>query len=308
MAMLAWLLGSPSLALHAFSLEIGYEVPELGIYCERLVQVSGFLNCGLLTKLDLGHQIRIHWEARRALGLKGTKGGRVLRQCRSLILSAWAFKGSGATVLLRIWNRGCDLTTNSCDTTKPKRQEKVKSLTWRIHTFFLQFLQFLFAVPKFGVEVDESRMEPETLIHHMVSPICILCSTQRLWKHSWQAFPLVDLCFYSAKTEMVVRQVDRFLAVFLYTRPSVACLDVTEDGCGFQGPLSAEHLYWSFWSPPWNEQIPTAFFTPLRLQDLSVARRFQETMKIVVWLWDLNSSILYRGARGIWKFVIFALW
>ena len=46
MAMLAWLLGSPSLALHAFSLEIGYEVPELGIISERFVKVSGFRNVG----------------------------------------------------------------------------------------------------------------------------------------------------------------------------------------------------------------------------------------------------------------------
>lgn len=69
MAMLAWLLGSPSLALHAFSLEIGYEVPELGIFSERFIKVSSFLSCGLLNKLDLGYQIRIHWEARRALGV-----------------------------------------------------------------------------------------------------------------------------------------------------------------------------------------------------------------------------------------------
>ncbi len=140
----------------------------------------------------------------------------------------------------------------------------------------------LFAVPKCGVEVDESRMEPETLIHHMVSPICILCSTQRLWKHRWQVFPLV-FAFFLLSQRWLINLGMFSCGLFVYqTFSGVFTTDVTKDGRGFQGPLPAEHLYWSFWSPPWNEQIPTAFFTPLRLQDLPAAWRFQG-MKIVVW-------------------------
>ena len=196
------------------------------------------------TKLDLGYQIRIHYASGGCL--QGTKGGLVkLPQVfDSFSLGFQRF----ATVFLRISNRGCD---TFCSV-------KVWSWSWWVQDGTGDLNS------SHGLSDLHSLFHTETLETQLAGfPTCLYCF---LLSQRW----LTNLGMFSC-------------GLFLYqTFSGVFTTDVTEDGRGFQGPLPAEHLYWSFWSPPWNEQIPTAFFTPLRLQDLPAAWRFQG-MKIVVW-------------------------